>query len=188
MRQLAKACHERYLANLLFAHRWIGKPSRRRRSLCGSRLVAGAILNDVGTAKKQLTHAYVVPLMCHGMLRRDVKVAHATLQWRAIVNRTSAAKRETSVRDTDAGSANPDRGLRAMRKLRLVLQRSGKSVAPMACDLDLQKGLCGPQFGGETTKFALKYFRFLQRRRSPQLPSSGLGKSDDIIQRTFGHA
>jgi hypothetical protein len=50
-------------------------------SLCGSRLVAGAILNDVGTAKKQLTHAYVVPLMCHGMLRRDVKVAHTTLQW-----------------------------------------------------------------------------------------------------------
>ena len=44
-------------------------------------LVAGAILNDVGTAKKQLTHAYVVPLMCHGMLRRDVKVAHTTLQW-----------------------------------------------------------------------------------------------------------
>src|SRR5260370_14399301 len=27
-------------------------------SLCGSRLVAGAILNDVGTAKKQLTHAF----------------------------------------------------------------------------------------------------------------------------------
>jgi hypothetical protein len=50
-------------------------------SLCGSRLVAGAILNDVGTAKKQLTHAYVVPLMCHDMLRRDVKVAHTTLQW-----------------------------------------------------------------------------------------------------------
>jgi hypothetical protein len=50
-------------------------------SLCGSRLVAGAILNDVGTGKKQLTHAYVVPLMCHGMLRRDVKVAHTTLQW-----------------------------------------------------------------------------------------------------------
>ena len=75
-----------------------------------------------------------------------------------------------------------------MRKLRLVLQRSGKSVAPMACDLDLEKGLCCPQLGGETTKFALKYFRVLQRRRSPQLPSSGLGKSDDIIQRTFGHA
>ncbi len=50
-------------------------------SLCGSRLVAGAILNDVGTAKKQLTHAYVVPLMCHGMLGRDVEVAHTTLQW-----------------------------------------------------------------------------------------------------------
>ena len=46
-----------------------------------NRLVAGAILNDVGAAKKQLTHAYVVPLMCHGMLRRDVKVAHTTLQW-----------------------------------------------------------------------------------------------------------
>jgi len=41
-----------------------------------------------------------------------------------------------------------------MRKLRLVLQRSGKSVAPMACDLDLEKGLCCPQLGGETTKFA----------------------------------
>ena len=50
-------------------------------SLCVSRSVAGAILNDVGTAKKQLTHAYVVPLMCHGMLRRDVEVAHTTLQW-----------------------------------------------------------------------------------------------------------
>jgi hypothetical protein len=34
MRQLAKACHERYLANLLFAHRWIGEPSRRRRHTC----------------------------------------------------------------------------------------------------------------------------------------------------------
>jgi hypothetical protein len=50
-------------------------------SLCASRLVAGAILNDVGASKKQLTQAYVVPLMCHGMLRRDVKVAHTTLQW-----------------------------------------------------------------------------------------------------------
>ena len=37
-------------------------------------LVADAILNDVGTAKKKLTHAYVVPSMCHGMLRCDVEV------------------------------------------------------------------------------------------------------------------
>ena len=79
-------------ASQTFEFSWCSTPVSRSRkqcsrlplllvSLCGNRLVAGAILNDVGAAKKQLTHAYVVPLMCHGMLRRDVKVAHTTLQW-----------------------------------------------------------------------------------------------------------
>jgi hypothetical protein len=107
------------------------------------RPVVGAILSDVGTAQKQLTHADVVPLMRHGMLRRDVKVAHAALQRGAIVNRTSTAKRETGVRYTNANSADPDRGLRAMRSLHLVLQRSGNSVMPMASISPMAPIVCG---------------------------------------------
>lgn len=48
--------------------------------VCGSRLVTAAILTNLGTAKKQLTDAYVVQLLCHGMLRRERRAHQAAAQ------------------------------------------------------------------------------------------------------------
>src|SRR2546423_908930 len=108
--------------------------------------VADDLRTAHGTAEEQLARAHVMPLLRGAVLRRHVEVAHAPLQCRALIARAAACQPEASVGDANAGGGEPYRHLRGLREERLVLQRSGERVPPMACRLDVMKRSCRPQF------------------------------------------
>ena len=95
--------------------------------------------SDGGFAQQQLARADVVSLLRRGVLRGGVEVAQPPLQRRGLVERAAAAEREARIGDANAGGGDPYRGLRALREERLVLQRSGERMAPMARRLDLRE-------------------------------------------------
>ena len=128
---------------------------------------------DCGTAQKQLSRADVVSLVRDGVLRRGVKVTHAPLQRRGLVDRAAAGQREARIGDADAGGGEPYRGLRALREQRLVLQRSGERMAPMARDLDPEKRPRRPQIGCDPAELELECFRLPHRPR----PAAAAGRS-----------
>jgi hypothetical protein len=129
---------------------------------------------------------YVVPLVYSGMLRRSVEVTHASSQRRAFIDRTAACQREARIGDSNADGGDPYSGLRALREERLVPQRSGERVAPMACGLDLVKCSRRPQFGCDTAEFELERLRLVHRDGGAELLPAGIGKVDKVVQGTLG--
>lgn len=105
-------------------------------------------------AQEQLACLYVLMLVHGSVLRRGAKIAQPPLQRRGFIDRAAAAEREARIGDANAGGGDPYRGLRTLRQERLVLQRSGKRVAPMTCGLDLQKRPRGPYVGCDTAELA----------------------------------
>jgi hypothetical protein len=51
----------------------------------------------------------------------------------------------------------------------------------MACCLDLKKSPRRPQFGCDTTEFALECFRIPHRHGGLQLLTAGIGKLDQFV-------
>jgi hypothetical protein len=82
----------------------------------------------------------------------------------------------------------PKAVLRTLGEQRLVAQRSGQRVAPMARGLGLQQRTRRPQIGGDAPEFELEDFRLLHRHRGPQLLPARTGKLEEIIQGTLGNA
>ena len=77
------------------------------------------------------------------------------LQRRAFIDRAAAGQREACIGDADACGGDPDRGLRALREQRLVLQRPGERMAPMARDLGAVKRSRRPQIGRDPSELEL---------------------------------
>src|SRR3981081_1544741 len=96
------------------------------------------------------------PLHTH-VLGRDMKVAQSLLQRRALIKRTAAGCSKTCIDDTNAGRRDPNRCLGALCKERLIIQCSGKRVAPVTHGLDLEKGPRRPEFSFDTAEFVLEY-------------------------------
>src|SRR3954467_15321914 len=129
--------------------------------------------SDDGTAQELLSRADVMSLLHGGVLRGDVEVTHAALQWRAFIDRAAAGQREACIGDADACGGDPDRGLRALREQRLVLQRPGERMAPMARDLGPVKRARRPQTAA--TRRAGR--RKPRTSGAPSSPASGLPSS-----------
>ena len=71
----------------------------------------------------RFARGYVVPLLHGGMLGSNVEVAHTALQRRAFIDCAGSRQREARIGDTNAGSRNPYSCLRALREMRLVIER-----------------------------------------------------------------
>src|SRR3979490_3468802 len=93
------------------------------------------------------------------MLRSDRKVTHSLLQWRALIKRPAAASSKTCIDDTNAGRGDPNRCLRALCQESVIIQHSGKRVAPVSAGLGLAKGPRCSEFSFDTAEFVLEYFR-----------------------------
>src|SRR3979490_2875796 len=114
------------------------------------------------------------------MLRSDRKVTHSLLQWRALIKRTAAACSKTCIDDTNAGRTDPNRCLRTLCEENIIIQRSGKRVAPVSAGLGLAKGPRCFEFSFDTAEFVLEYFRSPHRHGGPLLLSPGIGEFDEF--------
>src|SRR6476659_9575689 len=118
--------------------------------------------------------------MCNRVLRRGVNIAQSPLQRRGLVECATTAEREARIGYTNAGGRDPCRGLLALYDERLVLQRSGKGMAPMTCCLDLEQRPRRSQVSGDSAEFALECFRLPHRHRAPQLLPAGISKRNEF--------
>ena len=121
------------------------------------------------------------------VLGRDVKVAHSLLQWRALIKRTAAACSKTCIDDTNAGRGDPNRCLRTLCQESIIIQRSGKRVAPVSAGLGLAKGPRCSEFSFDTAEFVLEYFRSPHCHGGPLLLSPSVGELDEFVERALGH-
>src|SRR3979411_963486 len=121
------------------------------------------------------------------VLGRDVKVAHSPLQRRALIKRAAAAGSKTCIDDTNAGRGDPNRCLRALCQESVIIQRSGKRVAPVSAGLGLAKGPRCSEFSFDTAEFVLEYFRSPHRHSGPLLLSPGVGKAAESVERALGY-
>jgi hypothetical protein len=140
-----------------------------------------------GTVQEQLARIYVMSLLHTHVLGRDVKVAHSLLQWRALIKRTAAACSKTCIDDTNTGRGDPNRCLRALCQESIIIQRSGKRVAPVSVGLGFAKGPRCSEFSFDTAEFALEYFRSPHRHGGPLLLPPSIGELDEFVERALGH-
>src|SRR3981081_1175039 len=134
-----------------------------------------------GTVQEQLARIYVMSLLHTHVLGRDVKVAHSLLQWRALIKRTAAACSKTCIDDTNAGRGDPNRCLRALCQESIIIQRSGKRVAPVSAGLGFAKGPRCSEFSFDTAEFVLEYFRSPHRHGGPLLLSPSVCELDQVV-------
>src|SRR5258707_15282221 len=104
--------------------------------------------------QEQLAHVLILSLLHGGVLRRNVKGAQPSLQRRGLVERAAAAQREARIDGANAGGGDPYRGLRGLQEKRLVIQRPGERVVPMARGPDREKRPRPPGVGGDTAGLA----------------------------------
>ena len=128
-----------------------------------------------------------MPLLHTHVLGRDMKVAQSLLQRRALIKRTAAGCSKTCIDDTNAGRRDPNRCLRALCQESVIIQRSGKRVAPVSAGLGLAKGPRCSEFSFDTAEFVLEYFRSPHRHAGSLLLSPGVGKLDEFVERALGY-